>query len=488
MIGNGVKTKRRKRSKIMPPYKYAASQRASKANSSKISITTNSHDSTTESELRADAKKPRLQEEANETDITEKSSKKRTTTIPRKSGRAKRSGRTSEGETVTESLAQGSETESSKDGRDMSGTAMQNSDDDEINDVDSAAVDGVEDSFEATPRGTSTTAQGQPVAALKSILKSGGSVGRTSTVSRKRQITANKSHSGGSDADDESVLPAKQPNRKRLSTVSFASTPLVQESPAVPANLSSTGLSFVSKDSSFRSTDGTFTPGSGGRTVRSSVGSASSSSAGESVIDPEEEVTITNDARQMEDTSDEQNTRRSKRTIIPPLQYWKNERIDYERRKSGGWCIKGVIKNATPTPKKRRKPKQNKKPVERKENNVNAEDSSEEELDNQDLEDFQEITNPTATVLTQRMTNRLIWPLFGGGQVVLRPGAEKGRQFVRNDTMVFYVTKGRVMVTVHQSSAVLHTGSTFFVPQGNSYNIKNLRNTDAKLMFVQIKG
>lgn len=27
-------------------------------------------------------------------------------------------------------------------------------------------------------------------------------------------------------------------------------------------------------------------------------------------------------------------------------------------------------------------------------------------------------------------------PLFGGGQVILRPGAEKGRQFVRNDTMV----------------------------------------------------
>lgn len=31
----------------------------------------------------------------------------------------------------------------------------------------------------------------------------------------------------------------------------------------------------------------------------------------------------------------EQHTRRSKRTIVPPLQYWKNERIDYERRKSG---------------------------------------------------------------------------------------------------------------------------------------------------------
>lgn len=113
-------------------------------------------------------------------------------------------------------------------------------------------------------------------------------------------MTSNKSHSGGSDADDESILPAKQPNRKRLSTVSFASTPFVQESPSVRATRSSgVGLSFVSKDSSFRSTDDTFTPGSS-RTVRSSLGSAGSSSPGESVIDPEEEVTITNGAKQQE--------------------------------------------------------------------------------------------------------------------------------------------------------------------------------------------
>lgn len=118
-------------------------------------------------------------------------------------------------------------------------------------------------------------------------------------VSRKRGLTPDKSHSGGSDADDESVLPAKQPNRKRLSTVSFASTPFVQESPSAPANRSPAGLSFVSKDSSYRSTDGTFTPGRV-RTSRSSIGSAGSSSVAESFIDLEEEVTITNDATQPE--------------------------------------------------------------------------------------------------------------------------------------------------------------------------------------------
>ena len=116
-------------------------------------------------------------------------------------------------------------------------------------------------------------------------------------MSRKRGKTPDKSHSGGSDADDESVLPAKQPNRQRLSTVSFASTPLVQESSPVPAIRPSAGLSFVSKCSSYLSTDETFTPGSV-RSVRPSAGSAGSSSAGESAIDPEEEVTITNDARQ----------------------------------------------------------------------------------------------------------------------------------------------------------------------------------------------
>ena len=35
---------------------------------------------------------------------------------------------------------------------------------------------------------------------------------------------------------------------------------------------------------------------------------------------------------------------------------------------------------------------------------------------------------------------------------------------------VFYVIKGRIMVTVHQSSVVLGTGSTFFVPQGEFYH------------------
>ncbi|PFX20852.1 Centromere protein C [Stylophora pistillata] len=477
---NGVATKRKKVSRVVAP--CARKRRGGKANSSKNSSKTNSYDST---ELSVDAKKQRLLNEANETSTAKDSSRKDTKTNAGKTSRTKRAGRKSEAEKKSSTT-------------------------DDVNDKAD-----INDSLQGAEKDSSSLdAPAEPMTALKSILKSGGSVRRSATGSRKRQMTTEKSHSAGSDADDESVQPAKQPNRKSLSAVSFASTPFVHGSPSMLADSSPISLSFVSKNSSYKSTDGTFTPGSA-RTIRSSVGSASGSSVGgNSEVDPEEEVTTTNGTSQPDGTPDGQHTRRSKRTIVPPLQYWKNERIDYERRKSGGWCIKGIIKNPTPTPKYRKKRKQTAKLSVKKQTNANSPDSSEDEVDN-DLEGFQEILNPKGTVLnsdnneevamdifhTHGMLNftnpsgkppqendpllvhkYISRPLFGGGQVILRPEAEKGKQFVRQDTM------GRVKVTVHKSSAILHTGSTFFIPQGNSYNIENLRKTAAHLLFVQIKG
>ena len=115
-------------------------------------------------------------------------------------------------------------------------------------------------------------------------------------------MNVDKSHSGGRDADDESVLPAKQPNRKRLSTVSFASSPFIHASPAdlTPSAASRHSALAGMPCWSNGSSDLSFTPGSG-RTVRSSVGSASSvSGAGDSDIDPDEEVTLINTDGQQE--------------------------------------------------------------------------------------------------------------------------------------------------------------------------------------------
>ncbi|XP_022105447.1 centromere protein C-like [Acanthaster planci] len=77
---------------------------------------------------------------------------------------------------------------------------------------------------------------------------------------------------------------------------------------------------------------------------------------------------------------------------------------------------------------------------------------------------------------------------FASGILTIRPLQEKGLQFVRNDTMVFYITRGKVSVTIHHTTSILQTGDMFFVPQGNMYNIKNLRHDEAKLVFFQHKG
>ena len=191
----GTRRKRRKRSRILPP--YAAKRLPNKGNNSKSSSTINSHDSMSET----DAKKRRLQVEGNQTSIVkEKSSRKGAATNPRISGRAKRPGRTSEG--ATKSPAENHEKECSKRDRGVSGTTVENAnnDDNVIDDIVSDPADevGVTDSVqEATGvadssfesvlvQRTDPVSPAQPVTALKSILKSGGSLGRAATGSEAR--------------------------------------------------------------------------------------------------------------------------------------------------------------------------------------------------------------------------------------------------------------------------------------------------------------
>ena len=191
----GTRRKRRKRSRILPP--YAAKRLPNKGNNSKSSSTINSHDSMSET----DAKKRRLQVEGNQTSIVkEKSSRKGAATNPRISGRAKRPGRTSEG--ATKSPAENHEKECSKRDRGVSGTTVENAnnDDNVIDDIVSDPADevGVTDSVqEATGvadssfesvlvQRTDPVTPAQPVTALKSILKSGGSLGRAATGSEAR--------------------------------------------------------------------------------------------------------------------------------------------------------------------------------------------------------------------------------------------------------------------------------------------------------------
>lgn len=184
----GVRRKRRKRSRVLPP--YATKRVLSKGNISKRSSAISSHASMAET----DAKKLRLQVEGNQSSfVKETSSRKGATTNPRRTVRAKRPGKTPEG--ATKFVAQGHEKEFPNRGRSVSGATVENAnnDDDVIDNAASAAADEVggdnsvqeatgagNNSFESVRvRASRTVTPAKPVTALKSILKSGGSAGRT---------------------------------------------------------------------------------------------------------------------------------------------------------------------------------------------------------------------------------------------------------------------------------------------------------------------
>ena len=142
---NGVASKRRKVSRVLPP--YARKRRAGKANNSKDSSKTSSYDST---ELSVDAKKRRLQDEANETSTARDSPRKDTKTNAGKTSRNKRDTRKSGAK--KNSLTTDNFNERA-----------------DVNDLSQ----GVEDDNGLLD------APAEPVTALKSILKSGGSVRRS---------------------------------------------------------------------------------------------------------------------------------------------------------------------------------------------------------------------------------------------------------------------------------------------------------------------
>ncbi|XP_048448367.1 centromere protein C isoform X2 [Rhincodon typus] len=77
---------------------------------------------------------------------------------------------------------------------------------------------------------------------------------------------------------------------------------------------------------------------------------------------------------------------------------------------------------------------------------------------------------------------------FSCGKLVLGPYKEKGCQMVYKDTMVFHILKGDLGVTIYRTTYHLKEGDYFFVPSGNTYNVTNLQDTEAVLLFTQLKG
>uniref|UniRef100_A0A5F7ZPT3 Centromere protein C n=1 Tax=Macaca mulatta TaxID=9544 RepID=A0A5F7ZPT3_MACMU len=207
------------------------------------------------------------------------------------------------------------------------------------------------------------------------------------------------------------------------------------------------------------------------------------------------------------------NVRRTKRTRLKPLEYWRGERIDYQGRPSGGFVIGGILSPDTMSSK--RKAKENIGKVDKKSNKkricldnderktslmvnlgiplgdplqpTRVKDPETREIILMDLVRPQDTYQFFVKHGELKVYKTLDTPFFSTGKLILGPQEEKGKQHVGQDILVFYVNFGDLLCTLHETPYIISTGDSFYVPSGNYYNIKNLLNEESVLLFTQIK-
>ncbi|KAM4854981.1 centromere protein C [Thomomys bottae] len=207
------------------------------------------------------------------------------------------------------------------------------------------------------------------------------------------------------------------------------------------------------------------------------------------------------------------NVRRTKRIRLKPLEYWRGERVDYHERLSGGFVIGGILSPDAVSPKRKTKESVGKisKITNRKRICVDSNEKKNQKKINLDIpvgDPLQptEVKDPETREIIHmdlirlrdmyqffiehgelRVYKTLDTPFFSTGKLVLGPCEEKGKQHVGQDILVFYVSFGDLLCTLHETPYRITTGDSFYVPSGNYYNIKNLLNEESVLLFTQIK-
>ncbi|KAG4304391.1 hypothetical protein PORY_002101 [Pneumocystis oryctolagi] len=205
-------------------------------------------------------------------------------------------------------------------------------------------------------------------------------------------------------------------------------------------------------------------------------------------------------------------TRRSSRTKVAPLAYWRNERIVYElgeRRKSGLAMpkIKEIIRVDPISIPNRSKGTSRAKNTSFKKKVVKHDSTSDEEWEEKvDVEcevinwhDKKPIVKrlgiayPASSYAPRDVANAIIkfqktfdeTPFFATGVMDLPRGGEKTTKPSKHNVMTFVILEGAVEATVHQTSFRLKRGSHFIVPRGNYYSIRNIANKVSRLFFTQ---
>ncbi|KAF9180586.1 hypothetical protein BGZ51_006090 [Haplosporangium sp. Z 767] len=235
---------------------------------------------------------------------------------------------------------------------------------------------------------------------------------------------------------------------------------------------------------------------------------------------------------------EEQGVRRSHRTRIAPLQYWKNERVIMGRNTDVAVSvpvIKGVYRAVSQEPvqlgqKRKRDAPRNSRNATTKGRHIRrtqVSDSEEGESERSNEGQFRDrldlkrkglqehsgtMEAETLVYGTDTVVQRVVAEskdamqfrdVEGGdykfhrgledadsvisGIMKIKPGGKKPTNNGNACSMIFYVIKGMVQAMVHETTIVLSAGGQFLVPRGNQYSITNVSRNESHLFFVQAK-
>ncbi|KAK9762165.1 mitotic fidelity of chromosome transmission- protein [Basidiobolus ranarum] len=210
-------------------------------------------------------------------------------------------------------------------------------------------------------------------------------------------------------------------------------------------------------------------------------------------------------AHNKEEEEENAGVRRSGRTRVKPLDFWRNERIVYGRRKSGPNVVP-VVKEIVTIPEDHlalsKRPKKRviaKNVMKSKEDEEMYNDEPIDEITVIDWYSGEEVKKAIGLtrdmVVTKPVNNQPFEfeKTFGeaafmsSGIIKIHQNGKKPRRNSGDNAMVFYVIAGSCRVTVHTSTFVISTGGQFHVPRGNQYQLDNVGPNEVRLFFAQAR-
>ncbi|XP_023244578.1 centromere protein C-like [Centruroides sculpturatus] len=211
--------------------------------------------------------------------------------------------------------------------------------------------------------------------------------------------------------------------------------------------------------------------------------------------------------------------RRSRRTRVPPLEYWRNQRLKYDKELKTIGIEEGF---ESMTKKNVRKKKSSNTKSSKSANTLQMSKCSELSIHDKSFidattsndlnkqvysaNDFMngdlampelvsfykslEWVTPEGNQSSKddplQLAKSLILPNVITGFMKISSLQEKPLQYFPKHSAFFNVLYGKVAVTINDTTFILETGDTFHVPVGNPYSIKNIRRDNVKLYFIML--